>query len=105
MMRLITSIVESEDIYFVSNSSRSEQKITCVFRVDKNRIPELWDAETGLIQRELKYSKEEDGISIELTMDPFASRFVIFRDHSGGKNDEGLSYDLQYGFSNIGRNI
>jgi len=90
---------ESEDIYFVSNSSRSEQKITCVFRVDLNRVPELWDAETGLIQRELKYSKEEDGISIELTMDPFASRFVIFRDHSSGKNDEGLTYDLQYGFS------
>jgi len=91
---------ESEDIYFVSNSSRSEQKITCVFRVDKNRVPELWDAETGLIQRALKYSKVEDGISIELTMDPFASRFVIFRDHSSGKNDEGLLNDLQYGFSN-----
>jgi len=91
---------ESEDIYFVSNSSRSEQRITSIFRVDKNRVPELWDAETGLIQRDVHYSKEEDGISIELTMDPFGSRFVIFRDHSGGKNDEGLTYDLQYGFSN-----
>jgi len=90
---------DSEDIYFVSNSSRSEQEITCVFRVDNNRLPELWDAETGLIQRELQYSKEEDGISIDLTMDPFASRFVIFRDHSSGKNDEGLTYDLQYGLS------
>jgi len=90
---------ESEDIYFVSNSTRSEQKITCVFRVDKNRIPELWDAETGLIQRELQYSKESGGISIELTMDPLGSQFVIFKDHSSGKNDEGLFCDLQYGFS------
>jgi hypothetical protein len=90
---------DAEDIYFVSNSSRNEQKITCVFRVDKNRVPELWDAETGLIQRRLNYAKEEDGISIAFTMDPFASRFVIFRDHSSGKNDEGLNYDLQHGFS------
>ena len=90
---------ESEDIYFISNSSRSMQNITCVFRVDKNRVPELWDAETGLIQREIIYSKKEGGTSIELALDPFASRFVVFRDHSGGKNDEGLTYDLQYGFN------
>ena len=48
---------ESEDIYFVSNSARSEQKITCVFRVDENRVPELWDAETGLVQRDVKFLK------------------------------------------------
>ena len=91
---------ESEDIYFVSNSSKSKQQISCTFRVDKNRIPELWDAETGLIQRDLQYTKVEDGISIELSMDPLASRFVIFRNNSTGTNDEELSYDLQYGFSN-----
>ena len=34
-------------------------------------------------------------------MDPFASRFVIFRDNSSGKNDEGLTYDLQFGFANL----
>jgi len=89
---------ESEDIYFVSNSTRSEQKITCVFRVDENRVPELWDAETGLVQRNLEYLKVDDGISIELVLDPLASRFVVFRDNSTGKNDEGLICDLQYGF-------
>jgi len=91
---------ESEDIYFVSNSSKSKQKITCIFRVDENRVPELWDAETGLIQRDLQYTKVENGISIELSMDPLASRFVVFRSNSTGTNDEGLTYDLQYGFSN-----
>ena len=48
---------ESEDIYFLSNSTRSEQRITGVFRVDGNRVPELWDAETGLIQRDVKIHK------------------------------------------------
>jgi len=40
-------------------------------------VPELWDAETGLIQREVEYSKVENGISIELIMDPLASRFKL----------------------------
>lgn len=89
---------ETEDIYFVSNSSLKEEKVTCVFRVDKNRVPELWDAETGLIQRDVEFSIVENGISIELIMDPLASRFVVFTNNSTGKNDDGLTYDLQYGF-------
>jgi hypothetical protein len=31
-------------------------------------------------------------------MDPLASRFVVFRNKSTGKNDAELNYDLQYGF-------
>jgi hypothetical protein len=89
---------EAEDIYFVSNSKPAAEKVTCVFRVDKNKIPELWDAETGLIQREVEYSKVKNGIRIDLVMDPLASRFVVFRNKSTGKNDAGLSYNLQYGF-------
>ena len=90
---------DKEDIYFVSNSNPRKEKVTCVFRVDKNRTPEIWDAETGLIQRKVEYTKVENGISIELIMDPLASRFVVFRDKSSGKNDAGLNYDLQFGFS------
>jgi len=89
---------ETEDIYFVSNSKPVAEKLTCVFRVDNNRIPELWDAETGLIQRKVEYKKVKNGISIELILDPIASRFIVFRDKSTGKNDAGLTYDLQYGF-------
>ena len=87
-----------EDIYFVSNSSESEQQFTAVFRVNGNQIPELWDAETGMVQRNIAYSKTKNGIQIELVMDPLASRFVVFRNQSGGKNDADLTYDLQYGF-------
>lgn len=91
---------EEEDIYFVSNSATEEKKITCVFRVDPNKIPELWDAETGLIQRKLQYSKVGNGISIDFIMDPLASRFVVFRNQSSGVNDAALKYDLQFGFNN-----
>jgi hypothetical protein len=90
---------ENEDLYFVSNSSQEKQEITCIFRVKKNMVPELWDAETGLIQREVDYKKVDNGISIDFVMDPLASRFVVFRKNSTGKNNEGLSYDLQFGFT------
>jgi hypothetical protein len=89
---------ETKDIYFVSNSKPEAEKVTCVFRVDKNRIPELWDAETGLIQRKVNYSIIENGIRIDFLMDPMSSKFIVFSNKSAGKNDPGLSYDLQYGF-------
>jgi hypothetical protein len=89
---------ETEDIYFVSNSSQSEQHFTAVFRVGGDKVPEIWDAETGLVQREVEYTKTENGISMELVMDPIASRFVVFKTKSTGKNDAGLKSDLQFGF-------
>lgn len=91
---------EKEDIYFVSNSATEEKKITCVFRVDQDKVPELWDPETGLIQRKLEYKKVPDGVSIDFIMDPLASRFVVFSNKTTGVNDAGLTYDLQFGFSN-----
>lgn len=90
---------DTEEIYFVSNSSAGEEKITCTFRVDPGLIPELWDAETGLIQRKVAYSAVENGIRIDLVMDPLSSRFVVFRQKSTGENDAGLTKDLQFGFS------
>jgi hypothetical protein len=88
-----------QDIYFLSNSATQEVKTTLVFRVDENKVPELWDAETGLIQRKLEYKKVKNGISIDFVLDPLASRFVVFSSRSSGVNDTGLNYDLQYGFS------
>lgn len=89
---------ENEDIYFVSNSSQRKENITGVFRVDANLKPELWDAESGLIQRDVKYSKEKNGVQIDLILDPFASRFIIFRKNTTGINDKDLFYNLQSGF-------
>jgi hypothetical protein len=87
-----------EDIYFVSNSSQNKEKITGVFRVDPNLKPEIWDAETGLIQRDVKFTKVKNGLEIDMVMDPLASRFVIFRKKSSGSNDANLYHNLQFGF-------
>ena len=90
----------AEDIYFVSNSSPAAQQISCVLRVDKSMVPELWDAESGLIQRNVHFLKVKNGISIEMIMNPLSSRFVVFRNSTTGKNDVALKYNLQYGFNN-----
>jgi hypothetical protein len=88
---------DGEDVFFISNSSDKQEKITAVFRVDQDSKPEIWDAATGLIQREVKYGRAKNGLQLEVTMDPLASRFVIFRKYTQGKNDDGLYYDLQAG--------
>ncbi|WP_430932111.1 glycosyl hydrolase [Saccharicrinis sp. 156] len=90
---------ETEELYFISNSSPASEKITGIFRVDQNMIPEIWDAETGLIQRDVVYSKVKNGISIELQLEGLSSRFIVFRNNSTRKNDAGLNYDLQFGFN------
>ncbi len=87
-----------EDIYFVSNSKPEAEKVSCVFRVGEEMVPELWDAGTGLIQRKVNFTRVGNGIKIDFVMDPLSSRFVVFSNKSAGKNDAGLSYDLQYGF-------
>jgi hypothetical protein len=89
----------TEEIYFVSNSKPVREKVTVVFRVDKEMIPELWDAETGVIQRNVKYVKAKNGIQIELVLDPVASRFVIFKSRGAKMHGNNIpGYDLQFGF-------
>lgn len=90
-------LTANEDIFFLSNSSKKQEKITCVFRVNQDSKPELWDAETGLVQREVEFAKVKNGLQLEMTMDPLASRFVIFRRVTDGVDDEGLYRNLQYG--------
>ncbi len=85
-----------EDIYFVSNSHETSESFRVIFRVDPKRNPEIWDPQSGLIQREVKYSVVEGGIQMELAMDPLDSRFVVFTDHTTGENDSGLWHNLQF---------
>ena len=59
----------NEEIYFISNSSQKKEKVKAVFRVNPDMKPELWDAHTGLIQRDVQYSKIDDGIELEISKD------------------------------------
>ncbi len=90
---------ETEDIYFVSNSSQAEENVICTFRVESGRVPELWDATTGFVQKEVPYTEVDNGLSVELVLPPLASRFVVFRDRSTNQIDTMVADDLQFSFS------
>lgn len=87
----------SEDIYFVSNSSESTEKIISTFRVDQDMVPEIWDPVSGLIERNVEFSKNSGGISIDLVMEPITSYFVVFRRGVPDEDDAGMISNLQFG--------
>ena len=67
------------DFYFVSNQKLETVEIAPIFRVSKNRRPELWQADTGKLERMGKFTVTENGIQVPLELDPAGSIFVVFR--------------------------
>jgi len=70
---------DGRDIYFVAQPTTNEQTLVCSFR-QTGRVPQLWDAETGLRMRP-RACREADGRT-EVTIDFRAagSLFVVFAD-------------------------
>ncbi len=87
---------DQEDIYFISNSNQTPEKFSVVFRVDKNMKPEIWDPLSASIQRDIEFTKAENGIEMEFILEPLASRFIIFKSGKKGKNDMDLITNLQF---------
>lgn len=92
----------SEEIYFVVNRLARHgindtkyrylpdlpdrfEEVTAKFRVT-GTVPELWDPETGRIEKAVAY-REENGITeVLLHLPPEGSRFVVFRDQEPEKH-------------------
>jgi len=75
---------EKEDIYFISNKKMHAVEISGDFRV-KNKIPELWNPETGEISKLATYTSTGKTTRVFLQLPPAGSVFVLFRqpsDHS-----------------------
>lgn len=68
------------DIYFVSNQSAGKFDGTVHFRV-RGRAVELWDAVDGS-SSPTSYSIGEQTTGVRLDLEPFASRFIVFRGHA-----------------------
>jgi hypothetical protein len=69
---------KDESIYFISNQQGKEIKINPEFRIS-GKAPELWDATTGQ-KRELTDYSQTSTTKIPLTLAPYESAFVVFRD-------------------------
>jgi hypothetical protein len=73
------------DIYFVANQSFLSESRECTFRV-RGKRPELWHPDTGLIEPAPVFQEVAGGTLVPLTLDPFGSVFVVFRQPIGERN-------------------
>ncbi len=69
-----------EDVYFVSNSSKSKEVFDAVFRAGKDRTPEFWYPDTGRIVPCRSFSRVEGGCRLTLELPAYGSVFVVFRE-------------------------
>jgi hypothetical protein len=67
-----------QDIYFISNQVAVNNTAELTFRI-KDKVPELWDAETGSYFRPEKWVVDGERIKVTLTFHPMGSVFVVFR--------------------------
>lgn len=70
---------QDEDIYFFNNEKEDKaQQYECVFKI-KNKIPELWNAETGEIIPLAQFKNEGEFTRVWLKLKPKESAFIVFR--------------------------
>ncbi len=67
------------EIYFVFNYSDRSRRLQLDFR-QPNRMPELWDPALGTRGTAPVYRRTETGVSLPVTLEPWGSTFVVFRD-------------------------
>ncbi len=68
----------NEEIYFVNNTRNESETFDGIFRVS-GKIPEIWNPETGTIQRAVLYFEHDETIRIPMQLQPHGSVFVVFR--------------------------
>ena len=65
------------DIYFIASSVATEMKTELLFRI-ADKIPVLWFPETGKTMSYQNWKQINGRISIDLTLSPYESVFVVF---------------------------
>jgi hypothetical protein len=70
---------DGKEIYFVSNTRNKVEVFDGIFRVG-GMIPEIWNPETGTIQKMALYDNQDESTSIQLKLEPHGSLFVVFRE-------------------------
>jgi len=76
-LRFIHKTLDDTEVYFVANRFSQPEDAVCAFRVSGKR-PQLWHADTGLIERPAVYDDVDGTIRMPLRLDPYGSVFVVF---------------------------
>jgi hypothetical protein len=89
-LRFIHKIIGDTDVYFVANRFSQPEDAVCAFRVTSKR-PELWHADTGVVERPAVYEDDGQMVRVPLRLDPFGSVFVVFRKGERTEDDRIIS--------------
>src|SRR5262249_28464493 len=71
--------------YFVSNQAYQPTEVECSFRV-KGRVPELWHADSGVMEAAPIYRNDGNRTAVTLCFEPAESVFVVFRKPANGNH-------------------
>ena len=83
----------SADWYFVAMPNHGPVSFEACFRI-KGRVPEIWDAEKGTIQRAREWREEKDRTVVRLDFQTSGSAFVVFREKTPPDVPVERRYDL-----------
>ena len=87
------------DYYFVANKDYQEVKAECTFRI-QDKMPEIWYAEDGKIQKHLIFQQTKEGIRVPLHFDPVGAYFIVFREKIPAKHITSVSAGGRQLFNN-----
>jgi hypothetical protein len=85
---------EDIDFYFVRNTSDEWISRKCGFRVNL-KVPELWDPLSGDIIPVTIYDIEDGYMNLPLTLPPYGSSFIVFRNSNPTRNYNNIMSDTE----------
>ncbi len=88
-VRYIHKKMPDVDLYFVSNRTNNQTKVTCTFRIN-DAYPELWDPMTGEIRSLPEFTVNNNGtISIPLQFEAHEAYAIVFSNRAQKKAIKG----------------
>ncbi len=78
-VKFIHRTTSDAEIYFVFNNSDRARTLQVDFR-QAARKPEIWDPATGIHAAAPVYQRTRSGVALPLTLEPWGSTFVVFRE-------------------------
>lgn len=73
------------DMYFISHQNDQTEDVTLKFRVT-GMVPEAWDPATGEKSTLAVYTDDGSVTTLPMKMEPYGSRFIVFRGQTEVKN-------------------
>lgn len=81
LIHFIHRRVGSEEVYFVTNQRRRQERLTVTCRVT-GKVPLLWNAETGETDIPVAYRETDGRTQVNLELPESGSVFIVFSDRS-----------------------